>query len=96
MFDKLFSLPIFLISLAIGLLFVYLNEPQGDIIYVYPTPDNANNIEYKDQAGNCFEFSANKIECPSDKADIKNIPIQESAPDQSQTSGLMGIFNKPT
>ena len=96
MFDKLFSLPIFLIALAIGLLFVYLSEPQGDTIYVYPTPDNVNNIEYKDQAGNCFEFSANKVECPSDKSEIRNIPIQESTPDQSKTSGLMSIINKPT
>ena len=96
MFDKLFSLPIFLIALAIGLLFVYLNEPQGDIIYVYPTPDNVNELEYKDQAGNCFAFSANKITCPDDKKKIKNIPVQEGTPDSSNNSGLLGILNKPT
>jgi hypothetical protein len=96
MFGKLFSLPIFLIALAVGLLFVYLNEPQGDIIYVYPTPDNVDEIEYKDRAGNCFEFSANKIECLVDKDKIKHIPVQESAPDPSKNSGILGILNNPT
>jgi hypothetical protein len=76
MFKKHFSLPVFLIALAIGLLFVYLHDPQENIIYVYPTPDNIENVEYKDAANNCFAFSANEVECPSDKSKIKNIPIQ--------------------
>ena len=76
MFDKLFSLPYFLISLAIGLLFVYLNEPDATIIHVYPTPENIDNIEYKDYANNCFGFKAQEVKCPSDISKIKSIPIQ--------------------
>lgn len=76
MFSKLFSFSIFLISLAIGLLFVYLHDPQENIIYVYPTPDNVEQIEYKDLANNCFSFTANQVQCPDDKEKIKNIPIQ--------------------
>lgn len=75
-FNKLFSLPIFLISLSIGLLFVYLNEPSPTVIYVYPTPDNVNNIEYKDRVGNCYTFEANEVQCPSDSNLIKSIPVQ--------------------
>lgn len=75
-FNKLFSLPIFLISLSIGLLFVYLSEPTPTVIYVYPTPDNVDNIEYKDRVGNCYTFEANEVQCPTDLNLIKSIPVQ--------------------
>ena len=41
MFFKFISFKIFIISLALGLLFVYLSSPDPTIVYVYPTPDNA-------------------------------------------------------
>jgi hypothetical protein len=76
MFSKLFNLPVFLIALSIGLLFVYLSDIDKDIIYVYPTPYNLDKVEYKDSVGNCFDFSADKISCPSDITKIKTIPVQ--------------------
>jgi len=77
MFFKYISLKIFLISLAIGLLFVYLSNPDPTIIYVYPTPDNVNKITYKDKASNCFKFGATEVMCPKNKKDIKTIPLQK-------------------
>ena len=77
MFLKYFSFKIFMISLAVGLLYVYLSSPDPTIIYVYPTPDNVEHIEYKDKADNCFKFEANEIACPTDKSKIKTIPIQK-------------------
>jgi hypothetical protein len=74
--NRLFSLPLFLISLAMGLLFVYLSEPTPTVIYVYPTPDNVNEIEYKDRVGNCYTFQANEVNCPDDPNMIESIPIQ--------------------
>ena len=50
------SLKVFLLSMAIGLLFVYLSNPEPTLIYVYPTPSNAGRIEYKDKASNCFHY----------------------------------------
>ena len=76
MFLKYINIRVFLISLAAGLLFVYLSNPDPTIIYVYPTPDTVNKIKYKDKAGNCFMFSANDITCPKNKCDIKTIPLQ--------------------
>lgn len=73
MFSKYFSFPYFIVSLAIGLLFVYLSVPSPTIIYVYPTPDNVNEIEYKDKSGSCFKFDAQEVSCPSNP---KTIPIQ--------------------
>lgn len=53
----------FIISLALGILFVYINTPKPKIIFKYPTPDNANNITYKDPANNCYKYTAKKVEC---------------------------------
>ncbi len=65
----------FFISLVIGLFFVYLSHPSPDIIRVYPTPSNINDIQYKDRAGSCFAFKTSLIECPKDGL-AKTIPIQ--------------------
>jgi len=70
------SLPIFLISFAIGLLFVYMFGPETRTVYVYPTPENVDKILYKDKANNCFQFEEENIECPSDPSKITDIPIQ--------------------
>ena len=76
MLGKYINFPVFLVSLAIGILFVYLFQPELNVIYVYPTPDNQNKILYKDKIDNCFKFNAEEVECPDDKTKIKNIPIQ--------------------
>ncbi len=76
MLGKYINFPVFLVSLAIGILFVYLFQPELNVIYVYPTPDNQNKILYKDKTDNCFKFNAEEVECPDDTTKIKNIPIQ--------------------
>ena len=55
-------MPLFLISLAIGLFIVYITIPASKIIYVYPTPDNINQLQFKDYSNNCFTFEAEKVE----------------------------------
>ena len=77
MIFKFISLKVFLISIAIGLLFVYLSNPDPTIIFVYPTPDNVGRVEYKDKADNCFQFEAKEVECPSNHSLIKTIPVQK-------------------
>jgi hypothetical protein len=70
------SIPVFIISFAIGLLFVYILGPDKKTIYIYPTPENVNKFLFKDKADNCFEFDEEIIDCPSDQTKITNIPIQ--------------------
>jgi hypothetical protein len=76
MFFKYISFKVFFLSLALGLLFVYLSQPTPTIIYVYPTPDNAGQITYKDQANNCFQFEATEVKCPANRSKVKKIPVQ--------------------
>jgi hypothetical protein len=70
------SIPIFLISFALGIFFVYVLGPEMKTIYVYPTPENVNKILFKDKANNCFKFVEEIVECPKDKKLISTIPIQ--------------------
>jgi hypothetical protein len=76
MFFKYISFPAFLISLAIGLLFVYITNDEPKIIYIYPTPDNSDKVLFKDKADNCYKFKANEISCPLLKLNVHKIPIQ--------------------
>jgi len=70
------SFPIFIISFAIGIFFVYLWGPDKKIIYVYPTPENVDKILFKDNADNCFYFEETEIECPSNNSFLSEVPIQ--------------------
>lgn len=76
MFFSLISFPAFFISLAIGLLLVYVFNPTPTVIYVYPTPDNIDKLQYKDNANNCYEFTPQEVKCPDDKSIINIIPLQ--------------------
>lgn len=70
---KFISLPVFLISFALGMFAVYLFEPDNKKIMVYPSPDNSSYIQYKDKADNCFQVKETKTKC---SADAQQIPIQ--------------------
>lgn len=73
---KFISIPVFIISLAVGLFFVYITNPEPEIIYIYPTPDNVNKIQYQDKANNCYDFVQKEVSCPTDPNMIKIVPIQ--------------------
>jgi hypothetical protein len=70
------SLPIFLISFAVGLFFVYVLGPEMKTIYIYPTPESVGKVIYKDKADNCFYFEGHDVKCPEDESKISTIPIQ--------------------
>jgi hypothetical protein len=70
------SIPVFLVSFAIGIFFVYILGPEIKTIYVYPTPENVDKILFKDKADNCFKFIEEVVQCPKDKNLISSIPIQ--------------------
>jgi hypothetical protein len=74
MISKYISLPVFLISFAIGLFFIYIIGPEVKTIYVYPSPQNYINTQYKDKSNQCFEFEPIESKCPINP---KTVPIQQ-------------------
>jgi hypothetical protein len=76
MITKYISLPAFLISLAIGLFFVYIFGPEQKTVYIYPSPENVEKILFQDKGENCFKLDAKQVKCPQDDNEIVKIPIQ--------------------
>jgi len=72
---KYVNIPIFILSLAVGIFFVYIYQTDKRVIYVYPKPDNVDYIQYKDATGTCFNVKQDNIKCPKD-SEISKIPAQ--------------------
>ena len=70
------SLPIFLMSFLIGLIFIYILGPEMKTIYIYPSPETVDKVLFKDKANNCFYFEQESVECPTNESLISRIPIQ--------------------
>jgi hypothetical protein len=70
------SIPIFLLSFAVGLFFIYVLGPEMKTIYIYPSPENVDKVLFKDKAENCFYFEEQTVKCPKDESQISTIPIQ--------------------
>ena len=77
MISKYINVPIFFMSLVVGLLIVYFTM-QNDLlkIYVYPTPENVDLLQYRDKAGNCFVYKSVDTPCPKNEAKLAKIPVQ--------------------
>jgi len=76
MISKYISLPVFLVSFAIGLLFIYIIGPETKTIYMFPNPQTYMNIQYKDDTDQCFEFKPTETKCPLNPLQIKTVPVQ--------------------
>jgi hypothetical protein len=73
---KYIDIRFFLISFAIGIFFVYITLSESNKIYVYPSPENMNLIQYQDKADQCFEFKETPVQCPADKKQMFQVPFQ--------------------
>ena len=60
----------FLISLCIGIFFVYILSYQPQIIMRFPTPDNEDTITYKDKNNVCYKYKSEKVACSIGTKDI--------------------------
>ena len=73
---KYLNVPLFLAALSLGLMFVYLYEPEYKNISVYPTPENVDKVLFQDKSETCHKFTAKATKCPSDKSQIMNYQVQ--------------------
>jgi hypothetical protein len=73
---KFIDFRIFLISLAVGLFYIYISGDNKKVIIIYPTPDNVDEYQYKDKTNNCFSYELNEVKCPTDSNLLHNVKIQ--------------------
>jgi len=74
--SKFISWPMFFISFLLGLVFIYCMGPNTQTVYVYPSPENVNDLLFRDNAGKCFKFHMIDTVCDADASKIKDVPIQ--------------------
>lgn len=75
-FFKFINFKYFLFSLAFGLFAVYMVAPDMRKIYVYPTPENIDVVQYKDKTDTCFSVKQSETSCPKDDSKVNIIPMQ--------------------
>ena len=73
---KYISIPVFIISFAIGIFIVYTTLGDMRTIYIYPSPENADLMIYRDKASQCFAFEQKLVTCPANPMEIAKIPTQ--------------------
>ena len=66
----------FCMALAVGLLYTYLTAPKPTVVIKYPTPYNAGKITYVDDAGVCYRYRVNPVDCGNNE--VKSFPIQNN------------------
>lgn len=75
-FFKFINFPVFILSLAFGMFAVYVTMPDTRKIFVYPTPENAHVLQYRDKTNTCFSFKQEEVACPKNEKDINRIVPQ--------------------
>ncbi len=73
---KFISVPVFIISLCLGIFLSYITLPKPHMVFVYPTPENKDQIQYQDETGTCFGFTSHQVKCPKDPREIREYPMQ--------------------
>jgi hypothetical protein len=69
-------LPAFIISLAFGLFLTYITNPNKRTVFVYPTPENVDELLYRDHTDKCFSFEATEVDCPTNPKEIESYTVQ--------------------
>jgi len=73
---KYVNIPVFLASFAFGMFAIYITTDKDRKIFVYPTPDNSELIQYKDKTGTCFRVKQSDAKCPANESLLTKIPAQ--------------------
>ena len=85
-----FNILAFVIGFIIGMCYIYQKQPPLTETIVYPTPYNAGKITYKNKNGDCFQYTAEPVDCPEDESLIKQHTVNSETPSDKET----GFFDK--
>ena len=74
--SKYINVPVFIATLVIGIIVMYVIMPDTRKIFVYPSPENIDILQYRDKTGGCFTMKQTETPCPKNEKDIAKIPVQ--------------------
>lgn len=74
--SKYIDIPVFIASLIVGIAIVYFTTPDQRKIFVYPSPENIDILQYRDKTDGCFSMKQKEIICPKNESEIMKIPVQ--------------------
>ncbi len=74
MFFDYIDVKLFLISFTLGIFYVYVKGDHIKKIYIYPSPENVNDYIIEDNAGQCFKYVPEEVNCKGQT--ITKIPAQ--------------------
>ena len=66
-----------LIGLIVGVVAILMIKPQHNIVYKYPTAENAGKIVYKDKNGVCYKYSSKEVGCDANESRLKDFPLNK-------------------
>ena len=66
-----------LIGLVIGIIGILFVKPTQNVIYKYPTPENAGKIVYKDKNDVCYVYKAQQVDCDKNESKLKDFPLNK-------------------
>lgn len=71
---KHIKIHVLIISFVLGILAMQIVMPERQTVMVYPTPDNVQDLQYKDKVGNCFVPIETEVDCAGK---FEEIPMQK-------------------
>jgi hypothetical protein len=63
------------IGFLVGVCLMTIISEEPEVVVKYPTPYNTKAITYVDDTGNCYQYKANKMVCPTNNEVIKELPV---------------------
>ena len=76
MFEKILNPLVFIITFIISMFFVYMTQPEPNIVYRFPNPHNSGKLTYQNKNDKtCYKYEANEDKCPSNPNLILEHPL---------------------
>ena len=73
-FFKYVDLKYFILSLSLGLLYIYLIDDPKNVVLLYPTPHSFKDYLFKDFLNNCYQLNMKEVSCYETKMNVEDLP----------------------
>lgn len=72
--QRIINVTAFVVSFALGIFLVYTLEPAKQQVWIYASPKNASNLQYKTQDQKCFQPKIESSDCTMTAQNVNEPP----------------------